>query len=287
MLAVLFDSPTIAELANVLRQEEHVSNWSPLVLIKAGKDRSPLFCIHPIGGNLFNYYNLSKKIELDRAIYGLQARGLDGKQQPLDRVEDMADDFIQAIQKIQPDGPYFLLGYSFGGIIAFEMARQLVSQGKEVAFLGLLDIRCPLIPEINAPFFERLDLRLNKLQKLSREGQIKYFIEKLIYRRKPDYRSEIVSTLCDLDMFTPELLNILDRNIKAKNNYQPQVYLGTVNLFWSEYHSNYIDRYPDLGWGDLIAGDLKIHHIPGDHTTLMKEPHVLVLAEKLEAMIGN
>jgi amino acid adenylation domain-containing protein len=287
LLAVLFDSPTIAALANIIRQEEHISNWSPLVLIKSGKDRSPLFCIHPIGGNLFNYYNLSKKLDLDLPIYGLQARGLDGKQPAFDRIEDMANDFIQAIQTIQPHGPYFLLGYSFGGIIAFEMARQLATQGEDVGFLGLLDIRCPLVPEISAPFYQWLDLQLNRLRKMTREQQIKYFINKIIYRRKTDYRSEIVTTLCDLDMFTPELLNVLDRNIKARNKYQPQVYAGMAHLFWTEYHNSYIDRYPTLGWGDLIAGDLQLHHVPGDHSTLMKEPHVLVLAEKLKSALGN
>jgi amino acid adenylation domain-containing protein len=285
LLAILFNSPTIAELANIIRQEDPGSNWSPLVLIKAGKDRSPLFCIHPIGGNLFNYYNLSKKLDLDRPIYGLQARGLDGKQPAFDRIEDMASDFIQAIQTIHPHSPYFLLGYSFGGIIAFEMARQLVERGEVVAFLGLLDIRCPLVPEISAPFYQWLDLQLNRLRKLTREQQIKYFIDKIIYRKRADYRSDLVTTLCDLDMFTPELLNVLDRNITAKNNYQPQVYSGAVNIFWTEYHDHYIDRYPDLGWGNLITGDLKLHYLPGNHSTIMKEPYVLILAEKLKSLI--
>jgi thioesterase domain-containing protein len=163
----------------------------------------------------------------------------------------------------------------------------MAAQGEEVSFLGLLDIRCPLVPEINAPFYQWLDLQLNRLRKMTREQQIKYFIDKIVYRRRGDYRSELVTTLCDLDMFTPELLNVLDRNIKAKNNYQPQVYVGAVHLFWTEYHNHYIDRYPDLGWGNLITGDLKLHRIPGDHSTLMKEPHVLVLAEKLTSTIGN
>jgi amino acid adenylation domain-containing protein len=287
LLANLIESPTIAQLAKLIHRAEEPTTRSPLVLIESGGDRSPLFCIHPVGGNLFDYYNLAKKLTKDLPIYGLQARGIDGKQQPFDRIEDMASYYVQAIQTIQPQGTYFLLGYSFGGIIAFEMARQLTDRGCKVAFLGLLDIRCPTIPQLNLPLVQGINRHLNKLKELKLIEQLKYCIDTIFYRKKIEYRDELITTLSNLDMFTPDLLTVLDCNLQAKKEYLPQVYSGQATLFWTEDQSHYIDLYPELGWGDLVTEGLEIQHLPGNHLTLMKEPYVPVLAEKLQFCIDN
>jgi amino acid adenylation domain-containing protein len=286
LLSTLFESTTIAEIANLIRDEESTPPWSPLVLIKSGENQQlPLFCIHPLGGNLFNYHTLSEKLALNRPIYGLQAQGLDGGQQPLDRIEAMASYFIQAIRTVQPQGPYFILGYSFGGIVSFDIARQLTEQGEKIAFLGLLDIRSPTITDITTPFIEWLNIQIARFQQLTFKQHLKYFVDKIFYRKKTDYRSGVASALIDLNLRTPELLNILDSNIKAKQRYQPQPYSGQADLFWSEYQDWYIKDYPDLGWGNLITGGLHLQWIPGDHDSLMQEPHVQVLAEKLRLSI--
>jgi amino acid adenylation domain-containing protein len=284
LLAVLLQSPTIAELAKIIRIGE-LPDWSPLVLLKPGKDISPLFCIHPIGGNLFDYHILSKKLDDRRPIYGLQPRGIDGKEQPIDRIEDMASYFIQAIQTIQPQGPYFIMGYSFGGIVAFDLARQLTEQGEKVAFLGLLDIRCPIIKELATPFGEWLNVQLDRIRTMTLKQQFHYLMEKLFYPKSQVYRDEIVATLSDLDIFTPELVKVLDCNVQAAKEYQPTVFAGKATLFWSEYQNWYIKKHPTLGWGEVVADGLDTQRIPGNHTTLMQEPHVQVLARKLRLSI--
>jgi amino acid adenylation domain-containing protein len=284
LLAVLLESPTIAELANVMRTGD-THDWSPLVLLKPGDRSSPLFCVHPIGGNLFDYYTLSKKLDHQGSIYGLQPRGIDGKQQPIDRIEAMASYFIQAMQTIQPQGPYFIIGYSFGGIVAFDIARQLTEQGEKVAFLGLVDIRCPVIPELATPFREWIDVQYDRMQKLTLKEQFQYFFDKVFNPKSQVYRDEVVATLSDLDIFTPELVKVLDCNIRAAKEYQPQVFAGNATLFWSEYQNRYIKKHPTLGWGNLVADGLDLQQIPGSHTTLMKEPHVRVFAEKLRLSI--
>ena len=284
-LAILLESPTIAELATIIRTGE-IPEWSPLVLLKSGNsNKVPLFCIHPIGGNLFDYHALSKQLNHQRPIYGLQPRGIDGKQPPIDRIEDMASYFIQAIQTIQPQGPYFIVGYSFGGIVAFDLARQLTEQGEKVAFLGLLDIRCPVISELDTPFSEWLDIQLDRMRKMTLKQQFSYLIEKLFYPKSQAYRDEIVTTLSNLDIFTPELVKVLDCNVQAAKEYQPQAFAGSATLFWSEYQDWYIKKHPTLGWGDLVTNGLDVQQIPGNHTTLMQEPHVQVLAEKLNSSI--
>ena len=183
LFSVLLESPTIGTLADTLRQSRSTT-WSPLVLLKSGRNKPPLFCIHPIGGNLFEYYNLVTKLDLERPIYGLQAQGLDREKQPLDRIEDMASNFIRSIQTIQPHGSYFLVGYSFGGTIAFEIARQLTARGQKVAWLGLLDIRSPTLKQIKLPFLQRLSIHANRLQQFRLQQQIDYFIDIVLYRKK-------------------------------------------------------------------------------------------------------
>jgi amino acid adenylation domain-containing protein len=285
-LAVLIESPTIAGLAKIIRTGD-TPDWSPVVLLKPSENESPLFCVHPLGGNLFDYHALSKILDIHRPIYGLQPRGIDGKQPPIERVEDMASYFIQSIQTIQPHGPYFIVGYSFGGIVAFEIARQLTERGKEVAFLGLLDIRCPTIAAIETPFREWLDIQIDRMGKMTLKQQFNYIYEKLFNPKSQAYRDRVIATLSDLDIFTPELVTVLNCNVQAAKEYKPQLFGGRATLFWSEYQNWYIKKYPTLGWGNLVTDGLDIQHIPGNHTSLMQEPHVRVLARKLESSIAE
>ena len=188
-------------------------------------------------------------------------------------------------------GPYFLLGYSFGGIIAFEIARQLADRGEQIAFLGLLDIRNPTIQEVEIPLTEILQLQFNIIKKLPIEQKIKYVFEKVFNRKEvrqvDRYRDEVMLELSGLKVFAPESIEVLDANLVAMKKYQPQVYAGVAHLFWSEFQNLYIGQHPDLGWGDLVAGGLEIEHIPGNHTTLMKEPNIQILAEKLRLALDR
>jgi amino acid adenylation domain-containing protein len=285
LLSVLFASPTISKLAEIIRHQASEHNWSPIICLKSGGTKAPLFCMHPLGGNVFNYYDLAKKLQIDRPIYGLQARGIDGKQPPFECVEDMASYFIQSIQTIQPHGPYFLLGYSFGGIVAFDIARQLTAIGEKVDFLGLLDIRCPTILDIDPPFREWISTQIDRFRSLTLKEQIQYFVNRVLFQQSQDYRGKVVTTLSDLDIFTPELLRVFDCNAQAKRTYQPHRYPGKATIFWSEHQDLYIDEYPDLGWGDFITGGVDVQTVPGNHITLLEEPHIQVLIEKLRGYI--
>lgn len=138
-LSTLFAAPTIEQLANILKQSEWTAPWHSLVPIQPEGNRPPLFCIHGGGFNVLIYRQLSLNLGLDQPVYGLQARGLDGKTTPHSTLEDMAADYVRFIQTIQPEGPYFLGGLSSGGRIALEMAQQLSKQGQEVALLAMFD----------------------------------------------------------------------------------------------------------------------------------------------------
>lgn len=141
-LSVLLQAPTIEQLAQVLRTDVEPI-WSSLVTIQAGNSaRPPLFCIHGGGFNVLVYRHLATNLGPEQPVYGLQAQGLDGKA-IRDRLEDIASDYIQQIQLIQPEGPYYLAGLSNGGNIALEMAQQLGAQGEKVALLALFDTYAP------------------------------------------------------------------------------------------------------------------------------------------------
>jgi pimeloyl-ACP methyl ester carboxylesterase len=113
--------------------------YSPLLLLRSGSERPPLLIIHGLDGNTARFSILAERIQTEHPIYGIQAKGIDGAEEPLDRVEEMGDSYLAAIEKIEPHGPYLLSGYSFGGLVAFEIARRLLEDGKDVALLALLD----------------------------------------------------------------------------------------------------------------------------------------------------
>ena len=278
-LATLFQAPTIEQQATLLYQEEWSESWSVVVPIQTNGDKPPFFGIHGAYGNVLFYYNLAHHLGQSQPVYGLQPQGLDGKQVPHTRVEDMAAHYIQEIRKIQPEGPYFLGGYSMGGKVALEMAQQLRTQGQEVALLALFDT-------LGSEFLKPLPLHvrafrhLNNLLRLELKDQLTYVKERL-FRSTSDNSSSSLQPRAE----TP----LHEAHLQANNDYVPQVYPGRAILFrssemltgWSDWWT--VD--PQLGWGNVVVGGLEIQEVPGNHMNIFSEPYVGVLAEKLQAYL--
>ena len=144
-LATLFRAATIEYLAEVINSKSKPNTWSSLIPIESAGDYPPFFCIHGLTGDILWFRDLAHCLAPDYPFYGLQSHGLDGIQSPLMRIEDMAAHYIQEICQLQPKGPYYLGGASFGGTIALEMAQQLLSQGEEVSLLAIFDHAPPNI----------------------------------------------------------------------------------------------------------------------------------------------
>ncbi len=138
-ISVLFQAPTLAQLAQRLEHEEFQSPWSSLVAIQPEGSKPPLFLVPGLGGNVVCYFAMARLLGADQPLYALQSRGLDGEEIPFDRVGPMAAHYLSEIRQVQRTGPYFLGGVCFGGIVAFEMAQQLRAAGEEVSFLLLLE----------------------------------------------------------------------------------------------------------------------------------------------------
>src|SRR5262249_6087571 len=143
-LSALFQGATIELLAGILRREASSMSWSCLVELQASDLQPPLFFVHPAGGNVLCYLDLARCLGADQPFYGFQTPGLYGEKPLYNRVEDLAAHYIEALKTIQPEGPYFLGGWSLGGIVAYEMALQLVAQNQKVSQLLVLDGGAPL-----------------------------------------------------------------------------------------------------------------------------------------------
>ena len=134
----IYCAPTIAALAAIL-DEPAPPRFPPLLQLKDGSEAPPIFLAHGLGGTAMDFFQLVKHIQTQRPIYGMQAKGTDGVDEPFDRIEDLAQFHLDAIKKLQPHGPYYLIGYSLGGLVTFEMAQRLTKSGEKVALLAMLE----------------------------------------------------------------------------------------------------------------------------------------------------
>ena len=290
-LATLFQAPNIEELANILRQKGWSAPWQTLVAIQPGGSKPPLFCIHPVGGNVLCYQTLAHHLGQEQPVYGLQAVGLDGKQAPYKRAEDMAAHYIREIRAFQPEGPYLLAGHSSAGMVAFEIAQQLVAGGQKVAVLALLDAYSPQSLVRELPPGRTLYINFLNLLRLRPEDKLSYIKQRAVWlhgriTRKIAKTFNLWMRLPSTEDSHPYAL-ITEAFNQAIRDYVPQVYPGQATLFRTRQQLTRVYYDPQFGWGSLVAGGLKIHDVPGFHLTMLTEPCVQVLGEKLRACIDE
>ena len=266
-----------------------------LVRIQVGGSHPPLFFVHGLAGNEARFNNLIRHLGPDETVYVLREHGLDGRSF-LTRVEDMAADYIKEIQSVQPSGPYFLIGYSFGGLISFEMAQQLHSQGHDTALVALIDTGQPiydknrakvlLSPKKLGTYFRRLrELLADPHTRSTVRSRIGNELWRLIFIKlrlraltggfhKPESRP-LHRTATMLQA----------ANIEAAVNYEPKPYAGRLSVFRAQ-ERTIVDRFDrQLGWGGLGNDGVDVYDVPGDHVTLAEEPHVVILGEKFRLAI--
>lgn len=291
-LAVLFQLSTIEQQAIFFEQEADLNSWSSLALIQPKGSRPPLFLFQGIG----IYYPLSYYLGEDQPVYGLSIEMIDESEHWFNQIEDLVVLYIKEIKKIQPQGPYYFGGLSFGGIIALEAAQQLQAQGEKVALLALFDTWGPkaFIPSSQ---FKKLMVHG---QKLSRFG-LKYVFSKqdwlkakLLKLVKP---SRILFNLVKLDSSNQHQEqaeqpsnNLNQAYLDARDNYVPQIYAGRIKLFRSTENDALLEfgeLDPQLGWGNMAIEGLDIFEIPGDHLGILQEPNVAVLARALQDCIDQ
>ncbi|MFB2875365.1 thioesterase domain-containing protein, partial [Floridanema aerugineum] len=301
-LATLLQNPTIEQLATVVQKDKDVDtkNDSPLLAIQPVGEHPPLFCVPGSGGYSLYLYNLARCLPSNQPFYTFQ-KNYYQEIVPITHIEEVAAHYIQAMQTVAPQGPYFLAGHSFGGKVAYEMAQQLLDRGEEVALLAILDTTPPgfgktsddwddtqwlidLVGAMKATFASDLELDVEKLLSLAPEAQIQYVLEyvKMFDILPPDADST----------YLLHLLQSFMADHKAKYSPQQQVYPVHITLFRSseikvEENEFFREVFQDstFGWSAISGAPVDVQFVPGNHTTMLHFPHVQVLAQKLNTCI--
>jgi thioesterase domain-containing protein/acyl carrier protein len=310
-LTTLFRRPTVQQLAEIYYSGGEPIDESHLVVLQPLGSNKPFFCVHPISGAPFSYLLLAHHLGTDQPFYALQAI------YPKDQYttfEEMAARYIKDIRDVQPKGPYRLGGWSFGGIIAFEMAQQLVRQGEEVSLLALFDSSAPgrhtkplkidalsldnpralalIAREVARNTLRELPLDIDELARRKPEERIQYILDQA--------KKEDILTYG----MTPELVLRLLKSYRGRMiadlTYTPSVYPGRITFFEASEALYDMGDYKELCelveipddcnqmvpqapiWANLSQQPIEHLVVLGSHLTLMSEPYVEVLAQQLK-----
>ncbi len=284
-LATLLQAGTIESLASRIREEGWVPPWSPLIPLQTRGARTPLFWIHGVGGNVLNYRSLALRLGEDQPFYGLQARGMDGKLEPVATIEEMAALYLSEIRKVQPRGPYVLGGSSFGGVVAYEMAQQLRAAGDGAAYVALLDTNAVDSADerkTKQSLATRIQLHLGIL--LRGPDRLTYLRKKARrLRRKTVYRiwQTVFAAFQKFNKPLPQSLqDVAQNNYRALRIYKARPYDGRVGLFCARLEPEEFTQAKQRAWGMLVPS-LELYDVAGDHLSMVDEPHVADLASQL------
>lgn len=318
-LGTFLTAPTIEDLADVLSQEASSISDSLLFAIRTTGSKPPLFLINAVGTGMLAYKLLAKHLDPELPVYGIRAVGMDDNRVPHNRIEQMAQAYIKEISAVQPEGPYFLAGLCTGGTVAFEMANILSSQGFKIAFLGLIDSTArprltkassntPAQELVTSPtsatLFDRyikhnfalrglnnwlgvlINPRLKLADKLSFSSDM---VEQLQKKIKDKLEALTYNSNNATDRRLPYSVRrsrVYQAGIDALLNYTPPIYSGgKVHLFRAPDNPEHVHQNYQLGWDEFVTDGLEIHEVLGDQTTMLFEPHIHVLADKLDSCL--
>ncbi len=297
-IAALFRAPTVERLSALIAQQQaathvkapvtHGIDWSPLVEITQANGRVPLFCFHGAGGNVLNFADLAQELGPRQPMFGLQARGTDGRLPGFGSIQQMADSYQAEIQRVQPHGPYCLLGYSGGGAVAFEIARRLFDAGELVALLAMIDTLCPTASIWRAPLRERMHHGWST-------GQLSAVLQSLLpfevaRRQMRKLRYHLGRYLAEHGHIVP--IQLRDAYVATSfqliyKQYRPRPYEGGLVLFRSTLKVPYRNLGQDLGWSRLVTGGVEIQFASGDHDTIMYGLHISAIATRLRETLAS
>ncbi|HEX6039914.1 amino acid adenylation domain-containing protein [Longimicrobium sp.] len=296
-LAALFEHPTVRGLAERVDGGAGSRAWSPLVAIQPDGGRVPLFFVHPVGGEVLCYADLARALGPDQPFYGLQAGDLTRLGETEASIEEMAARYVEAIRRVRPRGPYLLGGWSFGGFVAFEMARQLAAQGEAVPLVTMIDTRGPgeRRPADDDPCARLAGMARAEAQRAGREVAV---TEEELRRLDPDARIGHVLGLLQAEGVVPPdtdagwlgaFLRGMEVRMRSALAYTPAPSGSRIALFVPG------DRVADAafaalpangpGWEAYASGPLLTHTVPGDHTSMIRGENAAVLAGHLRAIL--
>ncbi|HEV8485887.1 MAG TPA: non-ribosomal peptide synthetase, partial [Blastocatellia bacterium] len=288
-LAILFTAPNIAALAKLISSEEAPS-FDILVPIQTNGNAPPVFAIPGAGGNVLSLRPLGKALGTNQPFYGLQAVGLDGKTLPLNSVEQTAKTNIAALKTLQPLGPYSLVGHSYGGVVAYEMARILLEQGEQVLSVILLDSMAPSVVQgttandeatvllkacttIANLYGADVNLDLERLRQSSSDENLQY-IANLLNERGLEIDGEQFAAF----------YSVYRANLLCYRSYEPSMLSHKIDVsLYRATHGNHdeLATPPDYGWNQLLPSPIRIYDVDADHFSILEKVRFRDLAESL------
>ena len=273
---------------------------SPLVALQTVGDALPLFLVHPIGGSVFSYARLGHHLRPNQPLYGMQAMGIWGDGEPVDELCQMARNYVRAVQDVSPRGPYLLGGWSFGGVVAYEMAQQLTAAGEQVSRVVMLDSWAPrqsqpaaASTEVDLLWFARQligdqfdeshsEELARQLKQLTHDEQLALVRNEAVEARRlpPDF------ALPQLH----RLLAVFRANVVAVRNYKPspsRLPLSVLRSVDAHPAGRQRPADPTMGWSSLTSDAVRTEEVPGHHFSMLVEPHVKVVAQALARTISD
>jgi thioesterase domain-containing protein len=290
-LASLIAAPTVKMVAELVRRRYAPNTATSLVPIQPVGTKPPLYIVHGAGGNVVNFYSLTTRIGADQPVYGVQAQALEANRPALHRMEDLAAHYLNEIRRVQPKGPYHILGYSFGGTVVLEMAHQLHEAGETLGLIGMLDTRAGnSIPEKENRPSAGKPVRRGRLTEYFRrnmdqkggKARLDFFVKDLKERR-----SRYVTALA-AKMFSripASLKDTYEINSLAQRKYRKKPFPGKLTLFRASKQEEGIPS--DNGWGPIFLEGIEVHEIPGDHWEVLSEPGIDVLAKSIANCLSS
>jgi thioesterase domain-containing protein len=293
-LATLVQAGTVEALARVLRHEGANGQYSPLVPLHPHGDRPGWFCLHPVGGNVLCYYELAQHVDPAQPVYALHSRGLAAGDAPWSTLDEMVAQYRAAIQAVQPQGPYYLVGWSTGGPLACAVAAALEQAGESVALVGLIDARLPASLEIDPQ--DELGLLWEMIEFLRRffGADVRLEREELAQQPPAQRASLVAHRLRELgvlpddfdDQSVSRLVAVCQANWRALAGWVPAPCRGPVVLWKAAQAAGHeLDHSgelgPDWGWGAALGREVAVETISGDHVTILTGEGAGQLAARL------
>jgi acetoacetyl-CoA synthetase len=289
-------APTIERLALLMRVGNTISS-STLVTLREGRRERPLFIAHSLSGTMLELWALAREMDCHCAVYGIQGRGLRAGEVPNSRVEDMAADYIMQIRSVQPHGPYALAGFSMGGLIAFEIAQQLLQCGETVELLALLDTQldeqCLTFQDWLLHQGVRAGIELREIRARSWRERVGYSLVKtghfsdrlrVIAGKTPKHSSVDEQKLRGVLSLSPRQRRIILALRVAMAAYRPKTYSGKVTFFHAAIPN---PRWPDpLRVWKGVCRELEVVEVPAGHSDLILPPAVSYVANTLDRLLA-
>jgi thioesterase domain-containing protein/acyl carrier protein len=293
----LFEYPTVMGLAKRLHFPKSERKYKSLVALKPEGSKPPLYIVHGAGLGVFTFDTLTPHLSPDQPVYGLQAVGIDGLDEPLKSVEEMAAYYISEILEHNPDGPFLLAGYSTGAIIALEMSLQLEAMKKNVSVLVNFDFAAedkvshppPLKTKLKEMFLTFLPRQWHMIRSFIRYPKQTFDHQSTVWKlRLSGLMAKLGVTGKEQDSAGMDFLfYAMDIHRQALVNYELKTYNVKMDVLSTKIKVNYMLKPVNMGWDPFVKNGLKTYEIPGDHDTMIQHPNSIVAAGILQKIIDK